>query len=134
MNMSGFSSSNLHLSRLYLSDWADSSQHPLSSFPSDDWIGDRPPAQSLDKPDCAAAKDDLLSPPISLKQGHHLFLAEFSDPETTELAGELFINAKSVQDALQVAQDYAHQWGIAIFSLVAATEKQVRLHRLRMAS
>ncbi|MGB3495682.1 MAG: hypothetical protein WBA57_23335 [Elainellaceae cyanobacterium] len=141
MNMSGSPSFNFHLSSLYLSDWDYPSQMDRASLPTENWLGDRPTPQS-DRPD--QKEVDLLNQPASVetphqdqvlaKQKHQLFLAEFSDPETAELAGELFIDAMSVQDALKIAQDYALQWGIAIFSLVAATEKQVRLHRLRMTS
>lgn len=146
MNMSGSPSFNLHLSNLYISDWEYPSCLDESHEPFDDWMGDRLDQRLADLPpnDGSAVNVQEMPPQITpleytvqdsipSEKRHQLFLAEFSDPETAELAGELFIDALSLQDAWNIAQDHACQWGFAIFSLVAATDKQIRLHRLRMA-
>ncbi|GEM_PF-5738878 len=133
MNMSGFApSSNFHFPSLYLSDWDFLDVQDFDGNSIDSWMSDRSTLPDTKSPS-QAAKTAKPLPSETPTPEHQLFLAEFSDPETAELAGELFIDATSVQDALDIAQDYAHQWGIAIFSLVAATEKQIRLHRLRTA-
>ncbi|NJL39013.1 MAG: hypothetical protein HC840_20445 [Leptolyngbyaceae cyanobacterium RM2_2_4] len=59
-----------------------------------------------------------------------MYFAEFAFTGTTELASELLINAPSKIAASDFAQEYAFNWGIELFSLTPATEKQVRLYSL----
>jgi hypothetical protein len=59
-----------------------------------------------------------------------MYFAEFAFTGTTELASELLIHAPSKVAASDFAQEYASNWGIELFSLTPATEKQVRLYSL----
>lgn len=120
--------------------FGSSSTHLYSSSPHDFNLCESDSSQhsgDLTSIDAIASYRQIGDCPASLqpqKRSRQLFLAEFSDPETAELAGELFIEAISAQEAMTVAQDHAHHWGIAVFSLTTASEKQIRLHRLRIAS
>lgn len=57
-----------------------------------------------------------------------MYLAEFSFTGTAELATELLILAPSELNAKDFAQQYAHNWGIELFSFAPATEQQVHLY------
>ncbi|GAB4457898.1 MAG: hypothetical protein OHK0037_01000 [Elainellaceae cyanobacterium] len=59
-----------------------------------------------------------------------MYLAEFSYPDTAELADELLIQAESDKQAKRFAKEYAAHWGIELFSITHATKQQVRLYRL----
>ncbi|MBD1871163.1 hypothetical protein H6F95_28425 [Cyanobacteria bacterium FACHB-471] len=59
-----------------------------------------------------------------------MYFAEFAFAGTTELASQLLIQAPSKVAASDFAQEYASNWGVELFSLTPATEKQVRLYSL----
>lgn len=56
-----------------------------------------------------------------------MYLAEFSFLGTTELANELLIQATSEAIAHAIAQVYATNWGIELYSLTALPEQHSRL-------
>lgn len=58
-----------------------------------------------------------------------MYLAEFAYPGTSELVSDLLIEASEVE-AREFADHHALLWGIELFSLMQATEHQVRLYRL----
>jgi hypothetical protein len=58
------------------------------------------------------------------------YLVEFALTGTPELANELLIYAPSEAQAQEFAQKYGAQWGLEVFSLVVATEEQIRMYSL----
>ena len=59
-----------------------------------------------------------------------MYLAEFAFPGTTELANDLLLQTSSEGEAKLFAQNYAAHWGIELFSLTPASERQVRQYFL----
>jgi hypothetical protein len=59
-----------------------------------------------------------------------MYLAEFAFPGTTELASELLLQTPFEDAAKDFARKYASNWGMELFCLTRATEKQVRLYSL----
>lgn len=57
-----------------------------------------------------------------------MFVAEFSFQETTELADDLLIQAKSLPEAKKFAEDHARALGLNLFALKPATQEQVFLY------
>ncbi len=58
-----------------------------------------------------------------------MYLAEFALHGTTELADELLIQAPSQGLAHTFAQEYASNWGLDLFSLTPADDRQIKLYR-----
>ncbi|MEB3355991.1 MAG: hypothetical protein VKK04_04645 [Synechococcales bacterium] len=59
-------------------------------------------------------------------------MAEFTLTGTEELVDELLIQANSVEEAETIARNYASNWELDLYNLQAATERQIRMHRLRL--
>ncbi|MGF1498224.1 MAG: hypothetical protein ACFB8W_15580 [Elainellaceae cyanobacterium] len=61
-----------------------------------------------------------------------MYMAEFTLAGSEELIDELLIQASSIEDAEIVALDYASNWELDLHNLQVVTERQIRLHRLRL--
>lgn len=59
-----------------------------------------------------------------------MYLAEFVFKNSTDLVSELLVQTDSVSEATKYAQEYAENWGLELFSLTPATEKQTRLYQI----
>jgi len=59
-----------------------------------------------------------------------VFVAEFSFHEKPELADEMLIQAKSLPQAREFAENHAQTLGIKLFALEPATQDQIRLYRV----
>lgn len=55
-----------------------------------------------------------------------MYLAEFAFPGTTELVNDLLLKTPLEGDAKDFALKYASNWGIELFALTPATEKQAQ--------
>ena len=59
-----------------------------------------------------------------------MFVAEFSFQETTELADDLLIQAQSLPEAREFAENHAQILGLKLFALEPATKQQIRLYQV----
>ncbi len=58
-----------------------------------------------------------------------MYFAEFAFVGMTELASDLLIQAPSEAEAKAFAEEYASHWGLELFALSPATEKQSSMYR-----
>jgi hypothetical protein len=59
-----------------------------------------------------------------------MYVAEFAFPGTTELASDLLLKTPCEGTAKHFAQQYASNWGVELFALTPATERQARQYHL----